>query len=201
MKEIPFNLITGIIHIGAHAGEEAGLYHKKEVKRVLWFEPNPKAYSALKDNLKKYKTQFAVNAGISQQEGKMTLHIASNSWSSSFLPLKEHAVEYPDIYYTESIEVDTMRGDSIKDLHLYNTINIDVQGYELVALKSFGDKIKDFRYIYAEVNFKEMYDGCVLIGDLDKYLAGYGFTRKATTDTQKGWGDALYENNSYNPVS
>ena len=52
----------------------------------------------------------------------------------------------------------------------YNFINIDIQGYELEALKGMPNQLKIAEYIYLEVNFEEVYLGCSQIKDIDKFL-------------------------------
>jgi hypothetical protein len=74
----------------------------------------------------------------------------------------------------------------------YDFINLDIQGAELLALKSFGELIKNFNYIYTEVNIASIYKNCALITEIDEYLNNYNFERVETTITQFEWGDALY---------
>ena len=47
-------------------------------------------------------------------------------------------------------------------------------------------------YVYAEVNFEELYEGTRLVGDIDALLAEFGFSRVATHDTGYGFGEAIY---------
>ena len=61
-----------------------------------------------------------------------------------------------------------------------------------MALKGAGDLIKTASAIYLEVNEKELYKGCGLIGEIDSMLAKYGFNRVITNMTIHAWGDALY---------
>ena len=77
----------------------------------------------------------------------------------------------------------------------YNFVNIDLQGYELPAIKGFGDAISKMDYIYTEVNTGEVYKGCTKIEELDEYLGGYGFTRVETEMTDAEWGDSFYMKN------
>ena len=50
LKEI--NLaIKGVIHVGAHKGEELNLYKSLKIKNVILFEPNPSLIKIL--NIKK----------------------------------------------------------------------------------------------------------------------------------------------------
>ena len=49
----------GVLHIGAHIGQEAEFYFKCGVP-VLWFEGNPNVYQILKININPFKNQKAV---------------------------------------------------------------------------------------------------------------------------------------------
>jgi hypothetical protein len=74
-------------------------------------------------------------------------------------------------------------------------LNIDVQGYELEVLKGIRN-LDEIKYIKTEVNRKELYKNCVLVDDLDRYLAQYNFVRVKTIWWQLTvpWGDAIYIN-------
>ena len=47
-------------------------------------------------------------------------------------------------------------------------------------------------YIYTEINTLDVYENCVNVVDLDRFLGRFGFSRVATKETDQGWGDALY---------
>ena len=61
-----------------------------------------------------------------------------------------------------------------------------------VEQKGAADALDFPKAIYIEVNIEELYKGCSLLPDLDKYLSTYGFRRTLTKITEYGWGDALY---------
>jgi hypothetical protein len=61
-----------------------------------------------------------------------------------------------------------------------------------MALKGAKETIKYAKALYLEVNEKELYKNCALIGEIDAFLAEYHFKRVLTNMTQYGWGDALY---------
>ena len=74
-------------------------------------------------------------------------------------------MSYPDIDYVSKIQVETKPLDdwldeNFKNKNQYNFINIDIQGYELEALKGMPNQLKIAEYIYLEVNFEEVYLGC-----------------------------------------
>ena len=61
------------------------------------------------------------------------------------------------------------------------------------ALKSMGDLLNNFDYLYLEVNKEYVYKNCCLVGELDKYLSKFNFKRIETKWCSNfGWGDALY---------
>jgi hypothetical protein len=61
-----------------------------------------------------------------------------------------------------------------------------------MALKGAQETIKYAKALYLEVNEKELYKNCALIGEIDTFLSQYHFKRVLTNMTQYGWGDALY---------
>jgi len=73
-----------------------------------------------------------------------------------------------------------------------NFLNLDIQGAELLALRGAQQYLDGVEYIYTEINMKPLYKDCALVGDMDKFLAGRGFSRLDTRLTRHGWGDAFY---------
>ena len=64
---------------------------------------------------------------------------------------------------------------------------------ELKAMKSMGDHISKFDYIYTEVNTEYVYKNCALMKEIDEYLSKYGFKQVAIKMCGNyGWGDAFY---------
>lgn len=189
-----------VLHIGASHGEERDAYQNNGVEAVLWVEAIPNIFEKLKENLgvddgQRYLGHTAVNACIHETSGlELDFNISSNEGqSSSIFELGTHAEVHPDVVYTHKIKVKTKRADEILP-YAPDMVNLDIQGAELLALKSMSwiDKVK---YVYTEVNSKELYVGCALIGDIDEYLAQFGFERVETVWAgETFWGDAFYIN-------
>ena len=187
----------GIIHVGAHEGGEVGCYQAMEAQKVLFIEANPLVFERLQANIAAYSNVKAVNYAISNQNGTINLHVTSFDQSSSILPLKHHQDIYPDIVETHQITVESRTLDTLlRELDLnpadFNILNIDIQGAELLALKGATDWLQYVEAINTEVNYKELYEGCALIDDLDEFLERYGFERVATVTHHPDWGDAFY---------
>ncbi len=190
------------LHLGANTGQEAEVYSRLGIKRVIWVEALPDIHQQLCENIKRFPGQAAVLACIGDRDGdKVTFHRASNgSQSSSFLEFGTHAKSYPDTVFTETIEMETVRVDSLMNAwfpdHLMMGrwfLNIDLQGAELLALRGMGNLLWHIEHVYTEVNTEEVYKGCPLVGEIDDYLRAFGFhPRETKMMGNAGWGDKLY---------
>lgn len=192
--------ITGVLHCGAHEGQEAEDYHKLGVSKMLFVEADPDTFEKLKGKIAKYENAIPVNACLSDVDGKTVdfKRTSNQGQSSSMLEMKTHKIAHPDVTVVDSIELQTKRLDSLIEelnlnIHEFNFLNMDLQGAELLALRGLGDYLKYFKYAYLEVNQRELYAGCPMVEDLDMYLIGFGFRRVETMWAGNfGWGDALY---------
>jgi FkbM family methyltransferase len=186
---------SGVIHIGAHEGEEVEAYQQifgMDIPIHL-FEPNKKYFEIIKSKYRDSKNIKFYEYGCGEEPQDLELNIASNDGaSSSILEPKLHLEIHPDVEFTskEVIEVRTLDSFNIIDS---NFLNIDIQGYELKALKGSLNTLSKIRYIYIEVNKKEVYKNGPLVHEIDTFLEKFGFIRVSTKyayDTLP-WGDAL----------
>lgn len=187
----------GVIHIGAHMGQELGQYQSMNVKKVLFIEANPVVVERLQKQVAELPHVQVVNCAISNSNGTVSLHVTSNEQSSSILPLKGHSKIYPTIKETHQVNVSGKTLDTLlKELEIqpeeYNFLNIDIQGAELLALQGATNLLKYVDAINTEVNYEELYEGCALIDEIDDFLEQHGFERVATTTPHPSWGDAFY---------
>lgn len=192
-----FNLdIRGVIHIGAHFGEENESYKKLGIKNVVFIEPCQAAFEKLKLKTSgSGSNTLCINIACGSKFDKLVMHTETKNGgqSNSLLEPAEHLKHYPDIKFHGSEEVSVMPLDEVPIIHSeYNMINIDVQGYEGEVFKGAQRMLSGIDYIYTEVNTSELYKGCILLKDLDDLLAKSGFTRVKTKLTGQNWGDALY---------
>lgn len=74
----------------------------------------------------------------------------------------------------------------------YNCLMMDVQGAEMMALRGFEQNLKYIDYIYTELNYDSMYEGCCLEPEFTVYLKQRGYKLVKSFDTGYGWGDGLY---------
>lgn len=196
--------VHGIIHIGAHDCEERILYlmnfHNITDNEIVWIDALKNKVESIKEN---YPSIIIFNECISDKDNEIVIfNVTNNYQSSSFLNLKEHRNEHPDIYEIEKIE---MKTKTLKTLYnennfkhdQFNFMALDIQGAELLALKGAENILNFIDYIYLEVNTKELYENCALLNDIDSYLKTFGFNRETILMTTHGWGDAFYVKNTF----
>ena len=186
--------INGVIHIGAFFGQEKIIYDNLNINNIIWIEANPNYEEIIKNNV---GDDMVIIVGVGNVNDTMTFNIANNGQSSSFLEFGTHKNEHPGINFIGKIDIPVKRMVNIIeenkiDITKYNFLNIDIQGYELEALKGFDNLLNNFDYIYSEVNVNELYEKCSLINDIDEYLEKFNFERTHTNITSHGWGDAFY---------
>jgi len=188
----------GILHIGAHTGEEADSYHNMGIDNVIWVEADPKTFDKLKTNLNRFENQKCYCfAACDKDDNELDFYVANNGESSSILEMDSHLLNHPDVKVTEKKTVKTKTIDSfLKQENIntqnYNFLNLDIQGAELLALKGMTNYLEKVDYIYSEVNSGEVYKNCAKINEIDKFLYKFGFIRVETVMTKFEWGDAFY---------
>ena len=189
--------IKGVLHIGAHHGQEYQIYKKHNIKNLVFFEPLSNNFAKLKTNIVETSTVKLVNKALGNQNTtvKMYVESANQGQSSSVLKPNLHLKQYPHITFDKTEMVEMVKLDDFCEtlnVNDYNMINMDVQGYELEVLKGAENFLQHIDYIVSEVNRAPLYKGNVLVEELDEFLSDKGFTR-VVTDWQGGtWGDALY---------
>ena len=196
-----YGLPKGIIHIGAHLMEERETYLNHGLDNTIWVEANPEIYSEIK-HINNDSKELVYNYIISDKDGEIyDFNITNNGQSSSILALDKHKLHHPHIFVKEIISLKSKRMDTLLfenniNIKIYDFLNIDIQGAELLALKGFGNLLKEIKFIYTEVNINSIYKDCALMYEIDEYLNSFGFKRVETEMTNYEWGDALYIKNN-----
>lgn len=192
--------IKGIIHIGAHYGQEHGLYKSHSIQNIMYFEPIIKNYEILKQNVGEDAVLFNLALGNENKEIDMFVESANKGMSSSILEPIVHLTQYPWIKFNEKETVQMKRLDDIEfDRESYNFINIDVQGYELEVFKGSEKFLEKVDYIISEINRDELYKNCTVVDELSDFLSNYGFELVEINWEGGTWGDGLYvKNKKYN---
>jgi FkbM family methyltransferase len=191
--------VAGIIHIGAHYGEEIGDYIDNGIKDIILFEPLSDNFNILEKNVKNLNANIVGHqVALGSTPGNATMYVSSNEkQSSSILKPKVHLTHHPNVSFpsTEIVEVKTL--DQFETSN-FNFINMDVQGYELEVLKGASKTLMHIDYVYCEVNRDEVYENNAFIEQIDEYLSQYNLVRVETDWSGGIWGDALYVKTTLN---
>lgn len=186
--------ISGVIHIGAHYGQEYDAYKKADIKNMQFFEPLSSNYKEL---IRQVPSNLCHKTALGNYTGTAIMNVEKNNngQSSSLLDPVLHLIQYPHIefFMKEVVPITTL--DSF-NLIGYNLINIDVQGYELEVFKGAKKTLPFVDYIITEVNREEVYKDCARVEQLDEFLSTFNFSRVETTWDGITWGDALYAKNT-----
>lgn len=190
--------IIGVIHVGAHWGEECDEYAMLGIKNIALIEPCAKAFNILRQKLGAHHHIQLFNCACSAYNGEATMftETANKGQSNSLLAPANHLKHYPEIKFTGSELVKICRLDSLKLTNKYNMLNMDVQGAEGNVIIGATETMRHIDYVYTEVNKDDanLYQGATNISNLDQLLSD--FTRVETEWTSQGWGDSLYIRNS-----
>jgi len=94
--------VTGVLHIGAHFGEENKIYDMLEYPNRVFFEPLLKNFNVLSTNVSD-KEHVLYNMALGAARGVKTMYVesANQGQSSSILKPKIHLKQYPHITFPE----------------------------------------------------------------------------------------------------
>ena len=104
----------------------------------------------------------------------------------------------PAIRVLEKVEVVTGRlDDLVANVQDYSMLVLDIQGFELQALRGAPQLLEQARMVVLEVNYKRRYEGCPLAREVDDFMESRGYRAVARSQTVP-WaagGDVAYLRN------
>lgn len=185
--------IKGVIHVGAHFGQEHHFYKSKNITNIVYFEPLKNTFNVLKQNIGHDAILFNLALGNETKEVEMFVESNNQGQSSSILEPKLHKSQYPGIVFDKKETVHMKKLDDVElEFNSYNFINIDVQGYELEVFKGATKILDKIDYIIAEINRDELYENCTKIDELKDFLGSFGFILKEEDWAGGTWGDGFF---------
>jgi FkbM family methyltransferase len=198
-KLVEYHKPKNVLHIGAHLGEEVDSYYNYGADHSLWVEANEDLMRQLQSNISRYRNARSINAVLTDLDDQdIVFNISNNGMSSSVLDLEHHKIAHPEVVYVgnrimKSRTLNTLFVENGIPFDLYDFMNVDIQGAELMMLKGATEILPHLKCIYLEVNKKELYKGCPMVEELDEFLLNWGFVRVETEWCgETGWGDAIY---------
>ena len=201
----------GVVHVGAHRGEELELYLSCAFERVLYLEANPEMHSELEKHLvfwRNWLDALQQSYGFTRKpeleswflaagarEERTTFHLTRCSGQSSLLK--------PAMYIeqVDEIEVPVRPLDALLAgrLDQFSLLVIDVQGAELLVLQGATELLSHLEMVVVEVNFVPRYQGVCSALQIDDLMEAAGF--RAVVRSQSGpeahGGDVVYVRGRY----
>lgn len=199
----------GIIHVGAHMGQEVSSYLDHGYENVFLIEANPNLISPLKQRFVANTKIKIFEGAISDQDEQTELMIHTSRSGSveaaSLLSLKDFKKIVPTLHTPQTVSVSSYRLDSLVerkllDPTLYNFLILDIQGAELLALKGAKEILKTMDAVQVEVGVIEMYEKQALEDEITSHLTSLGFEKIHSvyhelydaTSRFPAWGEILF---------
>ena len=168
----------GVLHIGAHYGQEASFYSDLGAS-VMWVEAMPEKYTVLCKKLSEFPNQKVMCALLgSANKNKIRFNVSSNDGASSSIYSFGDNTQFKNLEMVRSVFLKMKRLDScfsIKDISAYPHWVIDVQGAELEVLKGAGDLLRYCHSLEIEVTSRNLYLGGANAQDVINFLNLNGF--------------------------
>lgn len=160
-------------------GAEAGLFTVLARSRfpgctVHAFEPLPEHHDRYRARVGAMERTALHTVALGAASSELPMHVTRASEASSFFPVAD-----PGNAPVAERRVPVVRLDEYVALHGLphpDLIKLDVQGYELEALRGGLGALSHARHVVAEVSFRELYVGQPLFHDVAAFLAERGFT-------------------------
>jgi len=180
--------INTFIDIGANRGQFSSLVMGINSDSVIIaFEPLPIPAKKYLKLFNLTKNVLLYQNAIGPQEGNVKMHVSSRDDSSSLLNIglnQKNIFPGTEELYLEDIKVAPLTHFLNKKTLIPPVfIKIDVQGYELEALKGCEELIQLINYIYVECSFIELYDGQALADEVIFYLTEHSFKLQGIYNT------------------
>lgn len=148
--------------------------------RIVSFEPLSAAYTALAAKAAHDPSWTTVNAALGSKAGTELINVASNSDSSSLLPMASaHTEAAPQTSYVGTEEIRVERLDDVAPAHLTDGsrayLKIDTQGFEREVLAGGTETLERCAGLQLELSFVPLYDGGMLVDEAISTAYEHGF--------------------------
>lgn len=169
-----------VVDIGANRGQfTLAAREWAPQASVIAFEPLPEAAGKFREVMRGNLKVIIHQAAIGPEAGQTTIHVSASDDSSSllsFLPLQNQLFPGTNEIRTESVMIAPLSNFVLPEQIVPPAmLKIDVQGYELEALRGCEELLFRFDYVYVECSFVELYSGQALADDIIAWLQKRGW--------------------------
>lgn len=183
----------GVIHVGAHHGEEAEYYDSHGVATVAWIEAEPDAFDVLSRRVASLPGHHCIEALAGERDDEERAFYrhrfpggAKRGFCSTLPWRDERRRADPVLSRLETFEVRPMRVSTVATAlrerglspSMFQYLAINVQGAEIMVLRGLGEYLPAIEWIYCEAELdraSSRYEGAPVITEVADWLAARGF--------------------------
>lgn len=173
--------VSVVLDVGANVGQYARrLRRRGYANRIVSFEPLPDAGARLRAVAASDRAWEVRGEALGDADGEAALNIAGNSFSSSLLPMgARHLATAPESAYEGTAQITTRRLETVWDevVHAGDRpwLKLDVQGYEMAALRGAEAVLERVVGIQVELSLVRLYENGPLWHEVVEHLDRHGF--------------------------
>lgn len=198
----------GVLHVGAHMGEEVRAYKDFSYNPIYLVEANPEILPKLAEKFKADDDVQILSTAVGSKNGttEFVVHRTKKGGmeSSGLLNLEKLGTIVPVFESESKYQVPVTTIDSLAEsLNLAGRIGLmvlDIQGAEMMALSGASAFLQQVDAVICEVNLIRNYESCPLEEDIDRIFAEAGFVKQMgiyhelydATGRFPAWGECLW---------
>jgi FkbM family methyltransferase len=172
-----------VLDVGANVGQYSSFLRELGYsKKIISFEPLSAAHAQLtKVSAADPLWQIAERMAIGNVDDEITINIASNSVSSSILPMVDSLVDAnPSSAYVSQEQVRVSKIDTISKDYLAGYQNIflkvDVQGFEKFVIEGAAATLPYIKGIQLEMSLVPLYEGELVVEDMLAFMGSMNYS-------------------------
>jgi len=203
-----------IFDVGSRDCEQSiEFYHKFPNARIFAFECNPNTLPICRKNIENFKDRITLIEGaVCDYDGEITFYpidqektvttwVDGNPGASSLFKSSGN-YDHVEKYVQTEVISNCHRLDTVMQKYGIPKVDIiwmDIQGAELLALKSLGKYLNYVEYVYTEVTYNsEMYTGQVMFEELHDFMLKNHYIVKNKLSMGECWQDNVVYKNTNN---
>ena len=172
--------IQTILDVGANEGQYAIQIFDSGFKgKIYSFEPISDVYKILQKKAGDSQKWLTFNQGIGSREEEVMINVSENFVSSSIFNVSSASTDAEP--QTQTVRKEKIKITTIDSFFSANTfennilLKLDIQGFELEALKGALNSLPKLKLIQSELSFVKLYDNIPLYDEVIKFLEQHGY--------------------------